>query len=150
MQKTSTVTPITIIPCAGIILMKDDQTVLVRTKRGHHSFPKGKRKKGETYFETATREFVEETNIPIDDITILDNVFIDGLSVRGNPNVRYFLATFNHNIDEMTFSFDPDELEHVAWYPKNEVFALDKFLPDRKMVFKKALEIFEDQVPHYT
>ena len=34
----------TTIPCCGIILFYNDETVLVKTPRQHYSFPKGKRK----------------------------------------------------------------------------------------------------------
>ena len=144
----------TIPPCAGIILInsKLTKTVLVKTKCGNYSFPKGKKHKGETLFEVAVREFTEETGININDITIITDqynncekqVFIDGLSVRGNPNVRYYLAILNSNVDEKTVDLrcdDPEELDVVEWVNNDDVFNLEKLLKERKDVFQEALKM---------
>ena len=49
------------VPCAGIIVFDNDKTILVQTKAGRFSFPKGKRNKSESELETAWRELQEET-----------------------------------------------------------------------------------------
>ena len=83
-----------VIPCSGFIILSNDKkrTVLVRTHRGNFSFPKGKRKKGETYKETALRELEEETGLREEDIVIQNISCFDELSYKGNPSVRYFVA----------------------------------------------------------
>lgn len=135
-----------IIPCAGVIVLdtSDLKTVLVRTERGNYSYPKGKRKKGEQYLETALRELEEETGITPEKITLIEDVWIDELSNKGNPNVRYFIGTLddpNHK-----FTFDQDELESVDWHTKEELYNLEKLKKARKDVFTKALAIHEGKL----
>lgn len=155
--------------CAGVILMNNNltRTVLVKTKYGNYSFPKGKKHKGETYFDAAIREFVEETGINVKNVTILSkelnddlfneknvemdnekNIYIDGLSVRGNPNVRYYLAILNPYVDEETLNLyceDPEELDNAEWIGVDDVLKLERFLNERKIVFQQAINIFKSK-----
>ena len=136
------------IPCSGVVVFDNScdeiRTVLVQTHRGNYSYPKGKRHKEETYFETAMRELEEETGIKSDDITILEDFYIDELSNKRNPNVRYFVGYIdgsNHN-----FSFDDEELESVKWVTSDELLKLEKLKESRKEVFRKALEIYQNKI----
>lgn len=135
------------IPCAGIIVLaKNQSTILVKTKQNNYSFPKGKRKKGETYFQTASREFCEETGIKMDQIEILcdsdgKRVYVDELSDRNNPNIRYFVGTLLVDANNIKMSCDPDELEIVEWIDKNTLFNLEKLKPQRKTVFTNVLAL---------
>ena len=50
--------------CAGVVVYNDNkEVVVVATPKGNYSFPKGKKKKGETVKQTALRELYEETGI---------------------------------------------------------------------------------------
>ena len=124
------------IPCAGIIVFDQDNTILVRTSHGNHSFPKGKREKGESYIVAAWRELQEETGLTQMHIELLDNVFFDELSGKGNPSVRYFVGRLTVEID--SFTFNKNELENVSWVNVNDAYKIEKFKDSRKAILKEA------------
>lgn len=126
------------IPCAGIIVFDGDKTILVNTSHGNHSFPKGKRNKGESYFDTAWRELNEETGLTQEHVKLLDDTFIDEFSSKGNPSVRYFIGKLM--IPTETFTFDKDELENVKWVHVNDAYQIEKFSDSRKEILRQAHE----------
>ena len=116
------------IPCAGIILMCNGSVAVVRTPAGNHSFPKGKRERGEDYFTAALRELKEETGISADQIQVnlelpvqdKAGVFlmktggtIIEISDRGNFAVFYFFATTEQQWKMQPE--DPTELSAACW-----------------------------------
>jgi 8-oxo-dGTP pyrophosphatase MutT (NUDIX family) len=129
-----------VIPCSGFIILspQNDKTILVKTHMGNFSFPKGKRKKSETYMETALRELKEETGLTEDDIIIKKDQYFDEKSYKGNPSVRYFIANAKKSDDVMTFSLD--ELEDSKWYDIEKVFLLKKIKNSRKEILKQVLQ----------
>ena len=68
------------INCCGIIVFYDNLTILVKNEKNFYSFPKGKKEKGETDFETAYRELKEETGIKENEIELINNKYIDEIS----------------------------------------------------------------------
>lgn len=130
-------------PCSGIIVFDNDKTILVNTDRGNFSFPKGKRKKGETDSETAWREFYEETGIDKNDVELIDNVFIDEKSNKGNVNVRYFVGRIKREIKE--FTYDKTELNNVQWICVDDALKLDKLKNKRCEVLQKAYAIHKTE-----
>ena len=82
-------------PCAGIIVINVDETVLVSTQNGNYSFPKGKRNKNETSLETAWRELGEETGLEKKHVKLIDDFTIDELSDKGNIAIRYYILNLN-------------------------------------------------------
>jgi 8-oxo-dGTP pyrophosphatase MutT (NUDIX family) len=144
MTKVSKVPKVPKVPCAGVIVFDTScesdeiKTVLVKTERGNCSYPKGKRKKGEEDLETALRELEEETGITPEQITLVEDVWIDELSNKGNPNVRYFVGIIND--PNHKFTFDSDELESVDWHTKEQLYKLEKLKKARKDVFTKAMD----------
>jgi 8-oxo-dGTP pyrophosphatase MutT (NUDIX family) len=125
-------------PCAGIIVFNNDETVLVNTKFGNYSFSKGKKNKGENLIDVAWRELEEETGLRKDQVNLIDDYFIDELSNRGNPSVRYFVGTINTKIDQ--FVFDTEELENVGWYRVEKALDIVKFKNARKQILKQAYQ----------
>lgn len=129
--------------CAGVIILHPDgSTVLVQTERGRYSFPKGKRKKKEDHFDAACRELLEETGITIDKLEFIDDFYIDEMSDRGNPNIRYYVAKYIAEEKVIDFVFDPDELIKVGWFLFDDVFQLEKLKWQRKNIFKKVIGEF--------
>ena len=124
--------------CAGIIIFNNDETVLVNTKFGNYSFPKGKKNKGENLIDVAWRELEEETGLRKDQVNLIDDYFIDELSNRGNPSVRYFVGITNEKINK--FIFDTEELENVGWYTIEKALEIAKFKNIRKQILKQAYE----------
>lgn len=125
-------------PCAGIIVFDGDNTILVSTNRGNHSFPKGKREKWESYIDTAWRELKEETGLTQEHVKLLDDTYIDEFSEKGNPSVRYFTGQLIIPIE--TFTFDKGELETVKWVNINDAYTIEKLSERRKITLKCVYE----------
>ncbi|XWV26420.1 NUDIX hydrolase [Tupanvirus soda lake] len=127
--------------CAGIIVFKGEETVLVSTDRGNLSFPKGKRNKGETDLQTAWRETNEETGLTQEHIKLLEGVYFDEYTRKGNLSVRYFVGVLIK--EHKNFTFDPTELACVAWYCVEDACKLEKLKEERREILKKAYEIYK-------
>ena len=124
-------------PCAGIIVFNGDQTILVQTKAMRHSFPKGKRNKGESSIEAAWRELQEETGLTKENVQLIsDTEFIDETSRKEHPSVRYYVGRLIKNLSK--FTFDPTELQMVTWYNITDAMKLDKFDDKRKAILALA------------
>jgi 8-oxo-dGTP pyrophosphatase MutT (NUDIX family) len=130
-------------PCSGFIILDKDnrETILVCTERDNYSFPKGKRHKGEKSFDTALRETQEETGLTHEDFDIVDNVFFEEMSNRGNVATRYYVAILrNHKKD---VSFDENELKKVVWVKYEDAFNLQNLKERRKDILKSAIDFLE-------
>ena len=97
--------------------------------------------KSETEFDCAKRELQEETGITLDKIDILDNVCITETSKKGNPSVKYWVATLKENVKINKFTFDEKELKSVKWYKINEALKLDNLRTKRKDILLEAYNI---------
>lgn len=129
------------LPCAGVIVFDQsiENVILVKTENNNYGFPKGKRIKGETTEQTALRELQEETGLVKDQIKLFDNITIDELSVKGNPCIRYLLATcddINHK-----FQFDDKELDEVQWYKIDDAM---------KLLYDKRIIVLEEAIKKIT
>ena len=101
--------------CAGVIVTKDNDVVIVKTHSNNYGFPKGKRKNKETVVENAFRELYEESGITPNMITIAKGMYVDEMSNNNNPSIRYLIAKFIGPSD-FKFVFNPKELSAVKWY----------------------------------
>lgn len=130
------------LPCAGVIVLHDEKTVLVETYCGHLGFPKGKRHKKETLLDCALRELAEETGLCFHHITLIEGLHVDEISVRGNPNTRYFVAFLNEKAKEKPLVCDPDELKSVMWYsiPTIRIMLPERFKLPRQVVLNTVIE----------
>lgn len=123
-------------PCSGIIVINSDETILVQTKNGNYSFPKGKKNKNETSLETAFRECREETGIEKTNLKIIDGYCIDEYSDKGNIAIRYYVG---YTISKPTeFKFDQSELNNVGWIKISDALQLDKLKNRRKEILQQA------------
>jgi 8-oxo-dGTP pyrophosphatase MutT (NUDIX family) len=86
-------------------------------------FPKGRRNQKEKDLDCALREFQEETGIPQNKVTIIENVLaFEEMFIGSNHKAykhKYFLALFNNlqedtNIDELT-NFQTTEVSKLEW-----------------------------------
>ena len=125
-------------PCSGIIVIDNDKTILVSTKNGNYSFPKGKKNKGETSLDTAWRELNEETGLSKENVEIIDDFVIDENSNKGNIAIRYFVGKLIKNPIKLTY--DADELQNVEWIQIDEAYKIEKFKNRRKEILKQAYE----------
>lgn len=147
MNEASIINPTKKYSCAGIIIFRKKhklETILVKTHKDNYSFPKGKLNKGETYIDGAIRETNEETGIVLEDIKLLSEngkyVYIEELSEKNNPSVLYFIGEYNK--DNLTFSYDEEELKEVNWFQIDDVYKLNKIKQARKEVLDKAVNIY--------
>jgi len=128
-------------PCAGIIVFNGDSTILVQTDALKYSFPKGKRNKGETPIEAAWRELKEETGLTSENVQLIsDTEYIDEVSRKGLPSVRYYVGKLIKNIPKL--QFDPMELHEVEWIKVEDAMKLEKFEDKRKEILKGAYDKF--------
>src|SRR5579883_1496581 len=86
--------------CAGVVvflLHKVEPKVAIVLQDGgqNHSFPKGKREKGESLPKTAVRELQEETSLTEKDVRLLPwSEYIDEVKPNGRVSVRYWVAEY--------------------------------------------------------
>ena len=109
--------------------------------------------RGESYLETAFRELEEETGINEAYIDLVkskdknkekdkekdDFTFIDELSRKGNPCVRYFIGILKEDYNDHKLTFDENELSKVEWFDVEKVKDLDMLRDNRKDIFEQAL-----------
>ena len=135
--------------CGGFVIIKqskdkdkEDEIIMVETRAGNYGFPKGKRNKNESNFETAVRELKQETGITLNNIKICMEYeskkyykFIENKTV-------YYLAVLKEDI---IIKFDIDELKDVKWFPMSMALKMrsKQFRPTRKEILKKAYEEFQ-------
>jgi len=126
-------------PCAGVIVIDDDKTILVQSKFGYYSFPKGSKEKGETVLECALRELKEETGLDLEDIELKEETF-EQVSRRGNCCILYFVAKLKNKDKELTF--DENELISCEWYSMEDALNLEKFDDKRKDILRKVIKTY--------
>lgn len=132
----------------AISLSRQTHNLHIETEFG---FPKGRRNINEQDLECAVREFVEETNIPKEDVFIVPKVAPFEENFCGSNNVRYrhtyFLAIYksrsqleDNNKDHMMIPItnieQSREIRAVKWFDANDV--LDKLRPhylERRSMF---------------
>lgn len=126
--------------CCGFVIFNPSktETILVATPKNNLSFPKGKRKKGETDKECALRELCEETGINEDQIDTCYDRWHDEMSRKGILSIRYFVGILKDPVNK--FSYDSEELSCVKWYKIKDIKNLNNLLDSRKEVFEKAYQ----------
>ena len=81
-------------------------------------FPKGRRNNKEKDIDCALREFEEETGIPQNKITIIENVLpFEEIFIGTNHKSykhKYFLAYMNDQYEEL-YNFQLSEVSEIAW-----------------------------------
>lgn len=129
--------------CCGIVVFrykKELEFLIVKSKKGNLSFPKGKIEKGETDYECAIRETFEETGIKEDGLNFIKNgdeyVTFKEISKKGNCSVLYYLAECKG--DPQLLYVDPEELSWVGWLSYTDLISFDddRIKSDRKRIAK--------------
>lgn len=92
--------------------------------------------------ETAIRELREETGLVPAQLDIVDGAELLEYSDKGNPSIRYFVATLRAGIDHaaLTFTFDATELASVAWY---RVDAVETFTQEQGRMKRARISILK-------
>jgi len=128
--------------CAGVAVFRNKnnilETVLVKTKAGHYSMPKGKRTKNEDNFECAIRELEEETGILPDMINLGTDIYIE------KDNIIYYVAKIKPEYNDFKLKIsDPEELEEICWMDIEKVKRLDEksLKPVRRVIIEQASSV---------
>jgi len=135
------------IHCGGVIVFNSlfEFIAVVSSDRGNYGFPKGKREKGETTFETALRELQEETGLQEKDIELQSkSVYFDEISNKGNICVRYFLARHKGSgSSNFQFVYDKTELNNVEWIHYSKLSSL-LVLKNRPEILCKVVNFIKE------
>ena len=123
--------------CGAIVYIKnaDYKFLIIRQKKGHWSFPKGKTETSEKELDTAKREIYEETEL---NVKLVHN-FREEINYFKEENVYktvvFFLAESSSNI----INIQKYEISDYAWLSYND--ALKKLTYNNtKQVLEKANE----------
>lgn len=87
-------------------------------------FPKGRLHIGESMLSGAIREFTEETNIPVSDITIIKNLYpFEEVYISSNDKIyknTYYLAKFTSKNECDLAKFQIEEVSKMEWMTESE------------------------------
>jgi len=97
--------------------------LLIKHKKGHWSFPKGHSEKGETAFQAALRELVEETGV---EATLDDQIY---------EEEKYYLPVFGKNV--------PKRVRYYLGWIKNQKVKIgeDEVVAYRWVDYESALKL---------
>lgn len=93
-------------------------------------FPKGRRNVNEKNLDCATREFIEETNIPLNNLHIMERLNCLDEEYKGTNLINYrhiyYLASIDKEID-LTVDYNNLEIGDMEWFTIPE--AIEKIRP---------------------
>jgi 8-oxo-dGTP pyrophosphatase MutT (NUDIX family) len=128
---------------AGVIVFKWQNNnlscLLVESKWGKYSFPKGSREKGETPYRNALRELNEETGICESDIDLVKDFTICEY-YRKKLSCIYYVAFLKKGKETLPLQIQEDELISGDYYDINRIFKMEKLNARRKDVLDKTLK----------
>ena len=119
----------------GAVIFKEDKVLLIKSVKGHWSFPKGHVEGNETELETAHREIFEETNLKV----ILNENIRIVINYSPYPGVTkdvvYFYATYVSGDCQRQVA----EVERVDWFDISDAMNLITF-ESEKNVLKEIIK----------
>lgn len=121
--------------------------LIVKHKKGHWSFAKGHRDKGETSIQTAVRELYEETGIKnikfISKKILLEEkyVFISKKKIKVLKSVEYFIAESKN----IKVKIDKKEITNFKWSTVKTGVKLITFSQSRNLL-KKADRLINKKI----
>lgn len=116
----------------GAVIFKDNQVLLIKSVKGHWSFPKGHIEGDETELETAHREILEETNLKVI-INQEKRVVISYSPYPGTmKDVVYFYATYKDGIINRQVA----EVDDIGWYDVTEALDIITYEMEKNVLIK--------------
>ena len=116
----------------GAVIFKDNQVLLIKSVKGHWSFPKGHVEGDETELETAHREILEETNLKVI-INQEKRVVISYSPYPGTTkDVVYFYATYKDGIINRQVA----EVDDIGWYDITEALDIITYEMEKNVLIK--------------
>ena len=119
----------------GAVIFCDDLVLLIKSIKGHWSFPKGHMESNETEVETAHREILEETNL----IVNLDQDKRIVINYSPYPGVTKDVVYFYATLLKGELKRQIEEVEEIGWYSIDEALDLITFETERN-VLKKMIK----------
>lgn len=116
----------------GAVIFKDELVLLIKSVKGHWSFPKGHMEPNETELETAHREILEETNLVVNLCENKRVVINYSPYPEVTKDVVYFYATFLKG----ELKRQIEEVEDIGWYSIDDAFKLITFEIERDVLNK--------------
>lgn len=114
----------------GAVIFKDNQILLIKSVKGHWSFPKGHMEKDETEVETAHREILEETSLKVN-LNESKKVVINYSPFPGvTKDVVYFYATYLSG----DMNRQIEEVDDIGWFNIEDAFKLITFDNERNVL----------------
>ena len=131
----------------GVVVLGRNGVLMVRRanppRQGKWSLPGGGQELGETVFNAARREVLEETGLDIEILGMLD--VIDSISYDDLGNVQYHYTLIDFAAIE-TGSDTPiagSDASEVAWMTQKEISRL-KLWPETNRIIDLAIEMAND------
>lgn len=116
----------------GAVIFKNNQVLLIKSVKGHWSFPKGHVEGDETELETAHREILEETNLKVI-INQEKRVVISYSPYPGTmKDVVYFYATYKDGIINRQVA----EVDDIGWYDITEALDIITYEMEKNVLIK--------------
>lgn len=129
------------ISCGGIVYQKKDGQYLyliIKNLYGkHYGFPKGHVEKDEEFWETATREILEETGIKAEIVStnyVTNSYFVSADTFK---DVHYFLA----KAETTDIRCQASEVEQAAWLPAKDILMLLTYENDKQIFMQLTKEL---------
>lgn len=110
----------------GVVVLRGDQVLLVQRRNppmaGRWSLPGGLQKLGETVFEAASREVLEETGITVTVNRVIDVVDFIDRAEADSGNIRYHYTLIDVSAEWFAGDASPgDDSQAVMWAKLDEL-----------------------------
>ena len=132
----------------GIVIWKDDHFCLIKRgkapRKGQLSLPGGAQELGETYFETAKRESLEETHIVIEVLGLVDVVDSITHDDEGKVKQHYTLV----DVYAKWVSGEPQggsDAMAAAWYRYETLDSL-KLWSETERIIRESHALFQNDI----
>jgi len=112
-------------------------------------FPKGRLHMGESIMNGALREFTEETNIPISDITLIKNLYpFEEIYLSSNDKVyknTYYLAKFTSKKECDLTKFQVEEVSKMDWFNESEcIHNIRPYNTEKKILIRNINKVIHN------
>jgi len=137
------------IPGVGVVVLGAEEVLLIKRakppRQGQWSLPGGAQKLGETVFEAARREILEETGLEIEVLGLID--VVDSITPdddeKGGGKIRYHYTLIDVLavcIGDAPGPIAGGDAEDVAWMPLEDIPGL-KLWPETERIIDLAVEM---------
>ena len=116
----------------GAVIFKDNQVLLIKSVKGHWSFPKGHVENNETELETANREILEETNV----IATLNESKRIVIRYSPFPGVLKDVVYFHGIYESGEISRQIEEVDDIGWFDLEDALKLITFDSEKEVLIK--------------